>query len=395
MKPSELIEAIERFFLDIIAYLIPGSALIISCFALWQAPGTLARSLDYAQLHSVAIYLFCFSAYVLGQILETFGTLITWPLISATTSGIQRCCPGSWNINIKSKSEIEKAVVTSLSVTQAISIIRSRTMGKFDPESKDLHSWRSRAMGDLSPDQSHIVYRFMFISILNLGMASVCLVLFVSALISDVNLALQHWFAFPMADFARGHEVSLTLLSLVMLYFFANRRSEFYARSMRVPFSMAAAKETQEIGESREDVASVPRAIYLAGGMRSGWQDRVMRSLPEFRFFDPRSHQLHNADAYTAWDLDAVRDSDWVFAYLEESNPGGFSLALELGYAKALSKKLILVDEKSASNEEFRRRLAMLHSIADYCPDSLEEAVSILKQVDNPDKTSSTEPKIA
>jgi hypothetical protein len=390
MKSSELIEAIERFFLDLVAYLIPGFGLIVVCTALWVPISGIQTGINYAQEHSIVIYLLCFGAYVIGQILETIGNLITWPVIAVLTSFLQKCSFNVLQFRIKKRAAIEKEVITSVSVKQAISVIRSRTPGDYNPDSNDLHSWRSRAMSDLSPDQSHVVYRFMFISILNLGMASVFLVAFLSTLVAYVNFALRHWFAIPTIALATGHQLGLAVLSLVMLYFFVTRRAEFYSRAMRVPFSMAVAKEVPQKLPSDNIPSPKPQTVYLAGGMRTNWQDKVLQALPDFCFLDPRSHQLRDADAYTAWDLDAVRNSDWVLAYLEDSNPGGFSLALEMGYAKAISKKLILVDEKSASSEELRGRLAMLHSIADYCPHSLDEAISILRQMADRNKASAT-----
>lgn len=100
--------------------------------------------------------------------------------------------------------------------------------------------------------------------------------------------------------------------------------------------------------------------IYLAGGFKSGWQDRVISTYPQFEYLDPRSHGLTNPDAYTAWDLAAIKACDIVFAYLEKDNPGGYALALEIGYAKALDKIIILVNEKPAN-----RYLDMVNACAD------------------------------
>ena len=76
-----------------------------------------------------------------------------------------------------------------------------------------------------------------------------------------------------------------------------------------------------------------PLRVYLAGGFQSGWQDTVMQAVPSLDYLDPRSHGLKSKTEYTAWDLEAVRRSDCVFAYLEATNPGGYALALEVGFA--------------------------------------------------------------
>ena len=85
--------------------------------------------------------------------------------------------------------------------------------------------------------------------------------------------------------------------------------------------------------------------VYLAGGFRSGWQDAVIRLASHHAFLDPRMHGLTEERDYTKWDLDAIKDSALVFAYLEKDNPSGAGLALEIGYAYALGKVIIFVEE--------------------------------------------------
>lgn len=75
-----------------------------------------------------------------------------------------------------------------------------------------------------------------------------------------------------------------------------------------------------------------------------------------------------------------VYRSNWVFAYLEKSNPGGYALALELGFGKALGKTIILIDERSPESETEAKRLAMLHVCADACFDSLDAGMAFLRE---------------
>lgn len=87
------------------------------------------------------------------------------------------------------------------------------------------------------------------------------------------------------------------------------------------------------------------KVIYLTGGFKSGWQAKVMNQLPGYEFLDPSHHNILDAAEYTLWDLDAIRASDIVLGYMEPTNPGGYSLALEIGFAHALGKTVLLVDE--------------------------------------------------
>jgi nucleoside 2-deoxyribosyltransferase len=122
--------------------------------------------------------------------------------------------------------------------------------------------------------------------------------------------------------------------------------------------------------------------VYLAGGFHTGWQDELMDAVPQFAFLDPRVHGLTDRADYTSWDLEAIRCSDLVFAYLEAANPAGYSLALEVGYAKALGKCVVLVDEKSALDGETRRYLGMVQECANIVFESFEEGLSYMKELE-------------
>ncbi|WP_119313839.1 nucleoside 2-deoxyribosyltransferase domain-containing protein [Calidithermus terrae] len=120
--------------------------------------------------------------------------------------------------------------------------------------------------------------------------------------------------------------------------------------------------------------------VYLAGGFHSGWQDRVIQQAPHFSYIDPRKHNLTESSEYTAWDLFAIRLCDIFFAYLEFSNPAGYALSLELGYAKALGKLIILVDEKTPMVRSGDvRYFAMLRHAADITFDSFEKGLQFLE----------------
>lgn len=69
-----------------------------------------------------------------------------------------------------------------------------------------------------------------------------------------------------------------------------------------------------------------------------------MRLSNLYELIDPSVHGIQDPAEYTKWDLDAIRQSDIVLANMEASNPGGYSLALEVGFAKALGKRIYMVD---------------------------------------------------
>lgn len=128
-------------------------------------------------------------------------------------------------------------------------------------------------------------------------------------------------------------------------------------------------------------LVAIPKSstVYLAGGFRSGWQDHVIAALPSLIFADPRSHNFADTKQYTEWDLNAVAEANVVFAYMEKSNPAGYALALEIGYAKATGKHIILVDTKSIDDEQFKRYWGMCRACADVIFDNLSEGIKYLQ----------------
>jgi hypothetical protein len=121
--------------------------------------------------------------------------------------------------------------------------------------------------------------------------------------------------------------------------------------------------------------------VYLSGGMKSGWQQQFINISDSnlIEFFDPSKHGLTDSKEYTVWDLFYTKNCDILFAYMEESNPTGFGLMLEIGYAKALGKTIILVDEKSKKDENFARSFKIVRESATIVFETLDEGIEFLK----------------
>lgn len=99
--------------------------------------------------------------------------------------------------------------------------------------------------------------------------------------------------------------------------------------------------------------------IYLAGGLNTGWQDEILGIGGDYTYIDPRAWQSGaTPEQYTTRDLAAIEDSHWVIAYMDSKNPSGFGLSVEIGYAKALRKKIIFVD---LMKNDYRSRYFDMH----------------------------------
>lgn len=119
--------------------------------------------------------------------------------------------------------------------------------------------------------------------------------------------------------------------------------------------------------------------VYLAGGMRSNWQDKVKKALSAggpVHIIDPREHAQEDEQDYTAWDLSGVAMADIVFGYLEKDNPNGAGLAVEFGYGAAQGKILYLVEEDGFP---FTRYFGMVRAVSHRTSNSLDAGVSDLR----------------
>lgn len=127
--------------------------------------------------------------------------------------------------------------------------------------------------------------------------------------------------------------------------------------------------------------------VYLAGGFFSDWRKYVRYTLKDlFTWIDPKakefyeegiSHEEWTAEMYSAWDLHGIKQCDIFFCFIERDNPAAATL-VELGYAKALNKTIILVTEGgfSAYKDAY---LSLARVQADWHTKSLKSGLAYLK----------------
>jgi len=137
-----------------------------------------------------------------------------------------------------------------------------------------------------------------------------------------------------------------------------------------------------------------PILVYLAGGMKSGWQDEVVKEFNDLlmegvvEFFDPRKNPKE-PEKYRAIDKENWERADIVFAYAESSNPALFAMCIELTGGFYNGAWTIFVDglkpedmktPEEIKNEERRRRyLSFLETVSHKKALSLAEGISILR----------------
>ena len=385
MNSSEIIGIIEKFFLDIIGTVLPGAALIMGVDYVIGQP--LWNNYLKSFLADISIYklLAILSvSYILGHGITSFGENFTTKWIEYIKSKFPQ---SALLKKVSSKQQLFDYINdNSLFKTFVHTICKEIPHLATHKEQMRYNDWRNLAMS-ATQEHSHGVYRFMFLALLNLGIASVLLImsiLLVTLLILNLTLDID----------ISHYNIYLLVLTFIMpfaFYLFAERYYYFYGIAMSMPLSMAIVKLEIISGDnSRNNIIhyTLPHKerewnmkVYLAGGFKSGWQDKVTGKFPSMQFFDPSKHNLETSREYTLWDLEAIHSSDCVFAYLEKDNPGGYALALEVGYAKALGKLIIFVDEKSGVDKKIARYLTMIAESSDACFNNLQDGIDYLHQI--------------
>lgn len=119
------------------------------------------------------------------------------------------------------------------------------------------------------------------------------------------------------------------------------------------------------------------QTVYLAGGFNSDWRDKV-KLCTNVEFIDPKEKEIKKEFTwfeYGCWDLHYIKQTDICFVYMEKTNPSGFGLSVEIGYAKAMNKTVILILENGHEKDKY---LQFLKTVADVVYDNLDEGISFL-----------------
>ena len=120
--------------------------------------------------------------------------------------------------------------------------------------------------------------------------------------------------------------------------------------------------------------------IYLAGGMKSDWQEKVKKVI-DAEFYDPKPKEVGKnltLEEFGTWDLHNIKKCDLVFAYMERTNPSGIGMSVEIGFAKALGKTIILCLEEN--NEKIKDRyLEFMKNVSDVVFNDFEDAINYLR----------------
>jgi hypothetical protein len=383
-KGGDSVDAIEKFFLDLVGTIVPGCVFLLLGWLLFTSsyhPDW--KSMPFYPDKSPWIVIVGL-AYVIGHGIASVGEFVLVRVFDRFLGMARKLefLKGLLGNSLRPVREVFLQMEKDPTFTAFVVNCRARipTLSESKDEPIPFLVWRSLAMS-FAPGQRQTVYRFMFLSLLNLGVGT--------SLVFAATCTLLVWLGHSTNQFATsisGPPLWAIPILLLAALPFLERRYYFYRISTAIPFGMALAELSRKPGErespeTQPTIRSKEKCVYLAGGFHSGWQGNVTGALPGVLFMDPRKHGLKDKAAYTLWDLEAIRRCDLVFAYLEEANPGGYALALEVGFAKALGKRIIFVNEKGTADPKRWQVLHMIEAAADVHVKTFEEGLNILKQM--------------
>jgi hypothetical protein len=249
MSLSQLFEAIDRFFLDIIGTIIPGAAVICGLWIVFEVPDSASSVSLLPPTELFDWVLFIVGSYVAGHAVISVGEKLVLKIFdnSATRWAAHALGLKPTVFEEQLLESIEESADYRAVVDQARE--RYRLSDLSGSGAATVYSWRNIALS-IAQDNSYLAWRFMFISQLNLGMATAALILVGLWILSLVPRS-------PLeVSVSAGLKPWVFTVLVVVSVLFLERRHRFYEYSMRVPFSMAVV----QLHETKADTASAGTA---------------------------------------------------------------------------------------------------------------------------------------
>ena len=242
MSSNQVVDAIDRFFLDLIGTVIPGLILIVGTTTVLQAQlPAWAQSLSLSGMIAGSVASFhqwvslLAAAYVLGHFLVSFGDLLVSRIVDPFVTAVSKIDYIKWLLPkaVKPRKQmIEEVESGALFLTFVERCTEVYSIGKEQADGMSFSDWRNIALSS-AVSEGYLATRFMFLSLLNLCTGTALII------ISVLQVYVAILLGFP------GGVVSafgLSVLLVVISVFFIERHYSFYRRSQSVPFSQAFVK---------------------------------------------------------------------------------------------------------------------------------------------------------
>lgn len=218
LDADKIVAGIEKFFFDIVGSIIPGSLLIAG--VRW----TVLKDVPLAQLKADLFgdWFLLALAYVAGQGLATLGEL-TLVRLAPRLAWVTH-----WLTNEKKRTVISRDDLYSrISKRSSFQTLGREVLKRTELGSDDVHELRNAALTMLTAEEKATMVRFMFLSILSLGVATDIILIGILYVVRN-GVHSSDWPLIP----------GILLLTAIFMV----RHFEFFRRAMQTPFDIAVAK---------------------------------------------------------------------------------------------------------------------------------------------------------
>ena len=230
MKGNELVDFIEKFYLDIIGIVVPGAFFMFLFLSVCPFHECVSFFLNFAKSNT-AIFAFAFlvASVVIGHILKTVGGYLFLPLFCGLCKLFKKNIPHVIPSAAVCHSELIEQLQKRIEVIEfrrVFSEALKHDLGVANISTEDFHSLRNIALS-VKPESNQLVYKFMYTSLMYLGIAT-GLLLNYPFIIARIT---------PFCSFLDllGFSLAWVILCSVLLF----EHFESHRRAMYVPFSSA------------------------------------------------------------------------------------------------------------------------------------------------------------
>jgi hypothetical protein len=237
MKPNDIFEALNRFFIDIIGNIIPGMILIFGLWFTLNQPNETNKIFDTFPKDTSSWIFLIIASYVSGYGVLSIGETIILPVIELLLPTLQQLSHIIWKTRNQIRENTKNHADYKAVINQIGELYHLPEIDKIE-----FSLWRSLALA-ITQENNTLVYRFTFISLLNLGVATA--IMSIGSLWILLKATTRNFVMMDLVWF-----LMVAFISLLYL----NKYYEFYRRSMEVPFGLALVKMHSSKTEQKSEL---------------------------------------------------------------------------------------------------------------------------------------------
>jgi hypothetical protein len=239
MKPNDIFEALNKFFLDIIGNIIPGMVLILGLQFIFNQTNKIDNILTISPKDTGSWIFITIASYVFGYGVLSAGEILILPFIEFLLHIQQKLnLKTCW----KTRNQIKEGAKNRVDYKATANLISKLYDLPENDLKEDFSLSRSLALA-ITQESNDLVYRFTFISLLNLGVATALIIIDFSWIVLKAITT----------NFVKMDFIWVLIVACISL-FYLHKYYEFHRRSMEVPFGLALVKMHNSKTEQRSEL---------------------------------------------------------------------------------------------------------------------------------------------